>query len=257
VSSAIRGAELRSQISSYTVDASDLTRAALATAAKTASFTDIYHASLSADAVMAGLNMTKFRPRLAGARIIILRVPLLVALGQSSVALVELRRFVELVCWTVYFTDHPIEWRSFEGVVSGFAQDQRMPISYAAHRELSFYIDYARELMADEPSKLGIAAVNGIKQASYELNSSVHASEAARITARKPPLDEISEAALRTFGRLQRRVFANCCTLLAAYGARRFNSLSGAARRHFDWLAGPKLGKLLRAGPFGLPSTRL
>jgi hypothetical protein len=182
---------------------------------------------------------------------------MLVGIGQQSVAMVELRRFIELICWTVYFSDHPVEWRSFEAKsVKGFSQDMRRPISYSAHRELAFYVEYALELMNPESSGLGIQAVDAIKQVSHELNAAVHAGQMAQATIRKPPHEDTSEAALRRFGGAQRRVFSNCCILLAAYCRPQFDRLNAAGRAHFDWLVGAKVRKRIRQGPFGLPSIR-
>jgi len=217
-------------------------------------FGEVYHASLSTDTVLAAVRNAHLRPRLAGARLVALRVPLLVGIGQGSVAVVELRRFVELVCWSVYFTDHPVEWRSFEtDSAAGFSQDVRKPISYAAHRELSYYVEYARELMSREASGLGIRAVEGIKQASHELNAAVHAGHAVHTTTGTPPHEDVSDAALRRFSRVQRQVFSNCCLLLAAYRRPQFERLNAAARAHFDWLVGSTLRKKVRQGGFGLP----
>jgi hypothetical protein len=176
-----------------------------------------------------------------------------VSVGELSVAALELRRFIELVCWTVYFSSHPVEWQRFEsGSTSGFSQDVRKPISYAAHRELSYYVEYAKELMASEPSGLGTGSVDALKQASHELNSAVHAGELARLKSGVPVIDTLSDRDFRDFGRIQRRVFSNSCILLAAYKRSRFDRLNAAARAHLDWLVGPKVRRQLRSGAFGL-----
>ena len=153
-------------------------------------------------------------------------------------------------------SDHPVEWRSFKaGSGTGFSQEMRKPISYSAHRELNYYVEYARELMNSDASGLGIKAVDGIKQVSHQLNAAVHAGQMAQSTIRKSPHEEISETDLRKFGGVQRRVFSNCCVLLAAYCRPQFDRLNAAARAHFDWLVGSKVRKQVRQGPFGLRST--
>jgi hypothetical protein len=245
--------QLRQQISAYVNDAKLITSNSIDAAQSTSEFGDVYHCSLSAEVVLSGLRTPKLRPRLAGARSIVLRVPLLVGIGQQSVAMVELRRFVELICWTVYFTDHIVEWGRFEAdSTAGFSQDARSPISFAAHRQLNYYVDYARELMASEPSGLGAEAVDAIRQVCHELNCAVHPGETAQATTMNPPHDDVSAATLRHFGRVQRRVFSNCCILLAAYRRQQFDRLKAAARAHFDWLVGSKLRKRVRHGRFGL-----
>jgi hypothetical protein len=249
-----RAAQLRQQSTEYLTEARSIVGASLTAAETSTGFGDVYHASLSTETVLAAFRNAHLRPRLAGARLVALRIPLLVGIGQGSVAIVELRRFVELICWSVYFTDHPVEWRSFEtDLGAGFSQDMRKPISYAAHRELNYYVEYSRELMGRDASGLGIRAVEGIKQASHELNASVHAGHAAHTTAGTPPYEDVSDATLRKFSRIQRQVFSNCCLLLAAYRRPQFERLNAAARAHFDWLVGSKLRKEVRQGGFGLP----
>jgi len=248
-----KAAQLAEQINSYVGNATSIVRASLAAAQASAPFSDVYHISLSTDAVLRGLTNAKLQPRLVAARSIVLRIPFLVGMGQQSVAMVELRRFVELVCWTVYFSDHRVEWQCFQqepGV--GFSQEGRKPISYAAHRELSYYVEYARELMQAEESGLAIEAVDGIKQASHQLNASVHAGQLASATVMKPPHEPISDAGLRRFSAVQRQVFANCCILLSAYCRPQFDKLNAVGRAHFDWLVGARVRKRVRQGPFGL-----
>jgi hypothetical protein len=170
-----------------------------------------------------------------------------------SVAEVELRRFVELILWAIYFTDHPIEWRNFhDNTAGGFSQDARKPISYAAHRELGFYLEYALELMEAEPSGLGTKAIENVKQAVKKLNSAVHAGRLARESGRVPPHELISEQSLSSFGKTQRLTFSSCGLLLAAYRKSKFNALNAMARAYFDWLIGARLRREVRKGPFGL-----
>jgi hypothetical protein len=177
----------------------------------------------------------------------------LVSIGQWSVAQGELRRFIELISWAVYFTDHPVEWEEFETATSTrFAQDSSKPISYAAHRELGFYLQYALELMERDPSGLGARAVEDIKNVVKALNSSVHAGHLAKAGGKIPPHDDLSERALRTFADIERQTFSSCTLLVAAYRRRKFNRLNAMARAHFDWLVGPKLRREVRKGPFGI-----
>jgi len=250
MSTALRPQQLIAQVERYVHDASGIAARCLSSAKTMTAFREIYAVSLSADVVLRNLSSSVLRPRLVAARSIILRLPMLVGLGQAAVAAAEMRRLVELTLWTVYFTDHPVEWCNFgEG---GFSRDARKPISYAAHRELTHYFEYARELMDTEPSGLGAGAVDSMKQLTQKLNSRVHAGELALSVRRIPPYERVSETALRRFGRLQRHVFANCCLLLAAYRRHRFDRFNATARSHFDWLIGPTLRRAVRRGEFGL-----
>jgi hypothetical protein len=253
MTSPVRPQQLRQQVSNYVDDSAKMINACLAAARSIGSFHEIYATALSTDTVLKNLAVPALRPPLVAARSIILRVPMLASIGQMSLGTVELRRFLELTVWTVYFTDHPVEWRSFIGRSNaGFSQDVRKPISYAARRELAHYIEYARELMSAEPSGLGTKAVDAIKQLTHDLNAAVHAGELAQSVKRIPPHEEVSRIVLQKFRRLQQRVFSNCCLLLAAYRRQQFDRLSATARAHFDWLVGAKLRREVRRGPFGL-----
>jgi len=246
-------ATLRNQVKEYLADSDNLTSASIKKAAASAVFPDIYRASLATHTILGGLSGSRLHPTLAPARSIAVRVPLLVAIGQSSVASAELRRFLELALWTIYFTDHPIEWRVFLNNKSkGFAQDIHQPISYAAHRQLNAYLDYAGELMGAEPSGLGKTAIEGLRQVVWELNSMVHAGRIAREARKLPPQDDVSETALRSFLKIQRATFSNCCILLCAYRREKFDKLNAVSRSYFDWLVGPSARKRVRAGPFGI-----
>ena len=245
--------QLQKQVDDYLNDSSAMLSVCLTAARSTKSFQEIYSFSLSADVVLKNLATPKLRPGFTASRSIILRMPMLVSLGQPSLGVVELRRLVELTLWTIYFTDHPIEWRRFvreTGV--GFSQDARQPISYAARRELIHYFEYARELMSDEPSGLATNAIDLMKQLTHSLNASVHAGEIARSVTRIPPHEDVSDGLLLKFKKLQQPVLANCCLLLAAFRRQQFDRFTATARAHFDWIVGPKLRRAVRQGPFGL-----
>lgn len=247
------GALLQKQVANYTADSGKMARGSLSKAASSRAFEEIYEISLATSTVFGGLGGRTVKPSLAPAQSLVLRTPLLVGFGQLTVAQAELRRFVELVLWSVYFTDHPVEWRDFEtGAGTGFSQDQRKPISYAAHRPLSFYLEYALELMDGEPSGLAVKAGRDLEQVLRKLNAAVHAGQLARGAIRMPPYDELSEPTLRAFAKTQRSTFAGCVLLLAAYRRRKFDSLNAVRRAHFDWLVGAKLRREVRGGPFGL-----
>lgn len=247
-------AKILDQVTTYSLSSRSIVDQCFNAAASCSAFHEIYEVSLSVHTVLGGLADGSLRPRVNSARTLAVRIPFLVGVGQSSVAEAELRRFVELILWAIYFTDHPIEWRNFVGATSqGFSQDARKPISYAAHRELGFYIEYALELMESEPSGLGTIALENIKQGVRRLNAAVHAGRLARTAGKVPPHDEITESALRNFCKIQRPTFANCAVLLAAYRRSTFDKLDAMSRAYFDWLVGAKLRRDVRKGPFGLP----
>ena len=246
--------KIRGQIPVYLADADRALQSHLKTAGLSASFQDVYRASLFADSVLHGLSTNRLRPSSAGAISIIRRIPLLVSIGQSWVARTELRQFCELMLWTIYFTDHPVEWKRFTAASgTGFTRDQRLPISYAAHREAAFYLDYAEERMEEDPSGIGTTAVRQMKQVIRQLNAAVHPGRLARLPGGFPPFDSISDPEVRAFAKLQKQTFSSCCLVLAAFQLNRFNNLPAMGRSALEWLVGPKLKKELRAGPFGIP----
>lgn len=241
-----------SQIKSYIADTKAIVDSSITTAEKSALLTHIYKTSLATHTVLGALSTAKLKPSVSPARTIAVRVPLLVITGQSSAALTELRRFVELIFWTIYFTDHPIEFQEFTSGSGAFSKDSAKPISFAAHRELSYYVAYARELMNKEPSGIALKAISAIESATKMLNSFVHAGRMARSTIKIPPYDSVEDKDLRDFGKLQRSTFSNCCIALAAYRRLQFNNMGAVSRAYFDLLVGSSIRKQIRGGPFGL-----
>jgi hypothetical protein len=217
-------------------------------------FREIYWNSLGADAVLSKLAAVRWRPHSRSARSLILRIPLLAAVGQSSVAVVELRRLVELTFWTIYFTEHPVEWASFEATpTAGMFPAIDQPIRYCAHRGLKFYLDYGAERLEAEPSGLGSEAVKQIGIVKDELNAVVHPGKLSVSPGRIPPFEGTSDAELRRFAALQQKVFANICLALAATFRKEFNRLPAMHRAQFDRLVGSAIAKRIRSGAFGLP----
>jgi hypothetical protein len=216
-------------------------------------FRQIYKASLAAHAVISHISKQTRRPPGHAIQAIVLRVPLLVSIRQLGAAKIDLRRFVELISWSVYFHDHPVEWNRFrESPTGGFVRELDDPIEYCAHRELTFYLNYAKSRLKDEPSGIPKAAVDRLRLLQATLNASVHPGTDAHATTHRIPLDEISEDNLKEFYDTQKSVFMDACILVSAIHKTRFNSLSATSRALFDWLVGSQLSKQIRSGPFGL-----
>lgn len=237
----------------YLADAQSKLSRLLTSLLGNSAFREIYWNSLGADAVLSKISITRWRPHSRSARSLVLRIPLLAAAGQTSVATVELRRFVELGFWIVYFTDHPVEWASFEATpAAGMFSALDQPIRYCAHRGLKFYLDYAAELLAAEPSGLGLEAVTTIRGVKDELNAVVHPGKLSISPGRIPPFEGIADAELRRFGNLQQKVLGNVCLILGAVFRKKFDRLPAMHRAQFDRLVGVKIAKQIRSGPFGL-----
>lgn len=220
---------------------------------KSAEFRKIYRVSLATDAVLSKLLQSCKRPPPHAARAIVKGVPLLVCARQLGPAKIELRRFMELIVWDVYFEEHPVEWAKFSAnPTHGFTRDEKDPIEYCAHRELEYYLNYAKSRVAGEPSKVAGEAVEELRLLKGKLNEAVHPGSGAHLTGCVVPLDAIEEGVLKDFNDLQCSVFGSACVLAASVRRRRFDSLPAMYRAHFDWLVGGQLAKRIRSGPFGL-----
>ena len=170
-----------------------------------------------------------------------------------SIALIELRRFVELCYWSIYFTDHAVEWAHFTAnPCQGFQKSLEKPISYCAHRGMFFYANYAMERMEDEPSGIGRKAADSLSNITGTLNAEVHPGKIAGSGGKLPPIDDLSETALKSFSKIQKTVFVNVLILLAAFNRKQFDNLPPMSRAYFDWLVGAELRKAIRANSFGL-----
>jgi hypothetical protein len=239
-------------VAAYLTDTQSIVNSSIAKSKLSAQFAHLFKSALAADSVLMGLNSPRLRPTLATARSVALRLPLLVAVGQRSVATVELRRFLEIIFWCVYFSDHPVEWQEFSTSRKGFESNRRLPISFNAHRELSFYMHYGAELMKREPSKLGSKAIAKLFSLKALLNEAVHAGELARGGKRLIPYEDIKASEVEEFTTLAKGVFANSVVVLAAYNRPRFDRLLATQRAYFDWIVGPTVRKEVTSGPFGL-----
>ena len=252
-SSLLHSNQIQKMMQRYLSDTSTIVNKSLASLGKSNPFRTIYRISLATDAVLSKLSTKKLRPSLRAARSIVLRIPFIVAVRQPLVATIDLRRFLELVFWTIYFTDHPIEWKRFQTNPSkGFSRDLDKPISFCARRPLNFYINYAKEYMTNEPSGLSQKSIQKLRAIKEELNATVHPSYIAKSQSRIPPVDSVSDTSLKEFIRTQRCVFSQASILLAAFNRKKFDLFQPIYRAHFDWLVGPATRKRIRKGPFGL-----
>lgn len=244
-------AQIRADIAKYLTDAAALASKSSSRLNSSGNFRAIYKITLATDAVLSKLS-PKLTPRLAVPRSIIQRVPVLIAVSQIPAAKVELRRFIEVAMWAVYFSDHPIEWATFESHPErGIQSDTDSPITYNAHREPAFYRNYAKERFSNEPSGLAKQAVADLGVQFSYLSAMAHG---AALAARKrllPPIEEVDEKNLSDVMTHQRRVCASVCIMLSAFCRQQFDGLPPAHRAWFDWLLGTKASSL-RSKPFGL-----
>ena len=181
---------------------------------------------------------------------------MLVALGQQSLAKVELRRLLELVFWVIYFTHHPREWEHFDGKrMMGFTKDTSKPIGYAAHRDLTFYFSYAKEYMEQEHSGEAVKAIQELEDIKQRLNAEVHAGQIARKPQHAIPFDTLDETEIRAFASFLRRALSALMVLLLAFDRKSFQQMQAGPRAYFDWLVGTERAKSIRSRDFGLAVT--
>jgi hypothetical protein len=245
--------EVQSMMSEYLEDALTIIRTQFRRLKKLSEFRAIYRVCLAADAALSKLQSNRMRPNLKAARSIVRRIPLIVGVGQLAVGRIELRRFIELLFWTTYFTDHPIEWANFaSNPAAGYGKSLDNPIDFCARRESTFYANYAKERMNEEPSGLGAEAVHSLRRALRELNSIVHPGGIATSKLRIPPFEEVGKDSLVEFSRSLRGVLGHGCILAAAINRRGFDRFPPMHRAHLDWLIGIEKSKKLREGAFGL-----
>lgn len=246
-------AQLRADLSSYLVESRTIIAECSNKVETSGAYRNIYKSCLACDSILQKLSTSRETPRLTVARGLIQRVPLLVAVGQLPASHNELRRFMEVVLWCLYFTDHPIEWQSFsQEPRRGFAKDISTPITYCAFRERAFYSNYAEELFKRESSGEAAAAAKELSVNYGELNADVHAAHVAATTSLRPAWDSLSDVQLSSLAKRHRSVCANASIVLAAYFRRRFEKLPPVHRAWFDWLVGSKVAKKIRSDRFGL-----
>jgi hypothetical protein len=241
-------------IVAYAADAADMTAKYLSRLRNSPEFQTIFKVSLATEAVLGAMKSRWLRPRPCSIRSITQQIPLLVLLGQLPVATRELRRVVELCFWTIYFSDHPIEWGSFMASPNlPVVRELETPISYCAHRDAVFYANYARERMGAEPSKIALTSINELRKLiSERLNYAVHASEIASTGRKMPAFSTCSKQELMDFGTLYRQVCAHACIAICALDRWSFDRLQVMQRGLFDWLITRKTSKSIRAQEFGL-----
>jgi hypothetical protein len=250
-------AVIKSNVDEYCKDTQVIVGECVGRVRSESDFREIVKATLATDTVLARLSTRREAPRISAARGLMQRVPLLVAIGQLPASRAELRRFIEVTLWTIYFTDHPIEWRAFcQDVGRGYAKDINAPIAYCAFRERLFYSNYAIELFEKEPSGLAQLAAKKLSTVFAELNAFVHPGHVATTTPLRPAWDDVTKKELKQLAMLHRNVCSSACMVLSARFRKQFDRLPPVGRAWFDWLVGSQLAKKLRAGDFGLPDPR-
>lgn len=218
-----------------------------------AAFKSIFKATLAVDCVLAKMSSSKMNPRLTVARAAIRRIPTLLSVGQVVPVYGELRRFLELVGWTIYFSSHEVEWQTFEREpTASRTNDLSKPIAYCAFRDRLFFSNYAIELLEQEPSGIAQERAQELSRHFLALNPYVHATSLATAVSLRPSVDSIEEDSLRSLSTLHKKIASDSLIVLAAVFADRFSKLPPMHRGWFDWLIGSGKSKRIRSGPFGL-----
>ncbi len=213
----------------------------------------LYRSCTAIDSILDALDDGKMRPSLQAARSIVIQLPVLLLFSFTDGLLIELRRYLEIVFWNVYFHEHPVEWHKFSvNPTSGYSRDLEQPIAFCAHRELGFFVNYARERLGEEPSGLGVQSVDELQKVIKELNAWVHAAALAKTQRREIKFTLCSPAEAKAAAEQAHRVFGAAAVVLCAIHRKNFDRFGPAARAYFDQLVGLKTAKRVRSGSFGL-----
>jgi hypothetical protein len=217
-------------------------------------FRKIYKTSLSTSIVFSQFTRVSLNPRISSVLSLTTHMPALIVMGQALAFQLFLRQLIELTFWTIFFSDHPREWDEFcTSPNAGYCRTLENPISYLAHRELGFYVNYAREYFQSEPSAEAIKAIEALDRLRAVLNAVIHpGSIAISLDLKNSVIDKISTEDLDKLSLLQRECLANASLLICAFSVKKFNHFSASARAHFDDLIGKTRAKKLRSGAFGL-----
>jgi hypothetical protein len=165
-----------------------------------------------------------------------------------------LRRFIELVIWFIFFSDHPVEWSELERTPEkGTVWSQEKPISFLAHRDFGWYVDYAKERLTDEPSGVTGSEIGILFRSYSEISSVVHAARNAFPPGElSAPFDSIEAAKLQRIQVSQRDIFRAGCICVVAVKPSLLTKLEAVERGWFDWLLGRSTARTIRSAPFGV-----
>jgi len=231
---------------------SDLVISITATAEQFASSTHykhIYKTSLASFAALKILGRRQL-PLVKNAAESARRIAVLIACRQTTQASVEMRRFIELIVWFPYFSEHSVEWSEFtENPWTGFLKYDDNPIAFNAHREFSFYVSYIRERSKCGASSALALALADLSIAYADTSRSVHA--APLPSHGKQPLgavDDFDDARLKEFAEMHRTTAAAGLSVVAWSRADALQQLPAVERGLFDWLLGKKSANAARAG---------
>lgn len=185
------------------------------------------------------------------------RVTVLAVLHQVSLAKVELRRLIECTLWYVYFHEHPVEFEAFLREPSRSWDEKRdRPISSAASSPMSFYAAYAKERFENEPSGLGLRAVEVLRQEYGNLSGHVHAALGAMSDKGNLalPHDQWTKPVAGSLKDVVQQVFRSSIIAISASNPDLLGGLDAIPRSWFDWLVSED-AKAIRGSPFGIKST--
>lgn len=178
------------------------------------------------------------------------RFPLHVACGQMSMAYVDLRRFVDLIVWSVYFMDHPVEFRTFATDPGrGFARPEDGPIAFCARRETRWYLDYCRDLFRSGAHAELPRAAERLSSAHARCSSFVHPVRDSLPGGSLgnamgfPDNQEIAE-----FAKTQRAVLSASVLFFAALRPKAVSKLDAIERGWYDFLVGKEMAAATTAG---------
>jgi hypothetical protein len=237
-------------------DAKSLIENSIGSVGAQGAFLNIYKTALAAHAVLAKLHGQEV-PAFTHASGILQRIPVHLLVSQGEAAEVELRRVIELLFLTTYFTDHPVEWDAFVRQPRGALQHEREnPIAASAAREPAYYRGYAKERFLAEPSGIAKDAVGRLSVEYGNLSSAAHAPAGTEARTIHAVVSIPTPAVLGHFATRFKSIASDVCVVASALVPGEFDQLPPMYRAWFDWLLGQDAAKKLRGGKFGLRPLR-
>ena len=216
-------------------------------------FKSIYKSCYFADAFLSQINDAKVLPCINQMRAALRRSTNLICLGQTGSTYLELRRFIEMTFWCLYFVDHQIEWDFLKlNMGKGYVHEDDEPISYSAHRELSYYIRYAKELFEKEVSGLGSVCLNVLSTDVSQLNFQIHPTSLIDSDFENSCYHKMTSSEFASFSALIKRVLSNASIVIALKFLKSFQNLPAMNRAMFDALVGKEREIILRSPDIGI-----
>lgn len=244
---------IRAHVRDYCSEVSEYVVEALGRSEAESAMVLAYKTALALDCSLGSIARSA-RPSIKFLRVLNRQILVHIAIGLEEAALTEMRRLMEGVVLSLYYSDHPVEYeRMARDPSTAIVKGIDRPISFCAHREPTFYFNYVKDRMSDESSGQGKAAVDVLATQYRECSVVVHA-KAASLDRRPLRLVHMDARVRESVAKRHRIISSAVCILVSARWTAAFGKLGPVQRAWFDWLVGTQRAKAIRGAQFGLGS---